>query len=65
MEKNGKVTKIRNRQEIVEKIEEVYKLIRENKMEVLKGIVITDALCWVLGDDYLDFEYSEKVGGTC
>ena len=53
MEKNGKVTKIRNRQEIVEKIEEVYKLIRENKMEVLRGIVITDALCWVLGDDYL------------
>ena len=65
MKKNEKVTKVRNRQEIVDKIEEVYRLIRENKMEALRGIVITDALCWVLGDDYLDFEYSEKVGGTC
>lgn len=58
------VTKIRSRQEIVDKIEEIYKLMNDKKLEILRGIVISDALMWVLGEDYLDFEYSQRVGGT-
>lgn len=46
----------RTRKEIVDKMEEIYILMKENKMEIVKGILYTDALSWVLGDDYLNFE---------
>nr|DAR26655.1 MAG TPA: hypothetical protein [Bacteriophage sp.] len=52
---------MRTRQEIVDKIEEMYSLAKENKLDMLKVIIMADALCWVLGDDYLDFEYMQRV----
>lgn len=45
---------MRSRKEIEDKIKELYDLAREEKIDVLRVIVLTDALCWVLGDDYLD-----------
>lgn len=48
--------KIRTRQEIVEKMEEMYKLLKDNKqVNVPRVILAGDVLDWVLGDsDYLD-----------
>lgn len=45
---------MRTEQEIKDKIEELYKLANEKKIDLLRVIVTTDALSWVLGDDYLD-----------
>lgn len=45
---------MRSQKEIEDKIKELYELARENKIDMLRVIVTTDALCWVLGDDYLD-----------
>ena len=45
---------MRTQKEIENKIKELYKLLKENKMEVLRCIITTDALSWVLGEDYLD-----------
>lgn len=52
---------MRTRQEIVDKIEEMYSLAKENKLDILKVIIMADALYWILGDDYLDFEYMQRV----
>lgn len=48
--------KIRTRQEIVEKMEEMYKMLKDNKqVNVPRVILAGDVLDWVLGDsDYLD-----------
>lgn len=49
--------KTRTRKEIVDKMEELYKLGREKKLPLEYVIPITDALDWCLGDsDYLDTE---------
>lgn len=45
---------MRTEAEIKAKINELYKLANEKKIDVLRVIVTTDALSWVLGDDYLD-----------
>lgn len=45
---------MRSKEEIEDKIEELYKLGLDKKIDVLRVIVWTDALSWVLGDDYLD-----------
>ena len=45
---------MRTKKEIENKIKELYKLAQEGKLNILRVIVITDALSWVLGDDYLD-----------
>lgn len=45
---------MRSQKEIEDKIKELYDLAREDKIDILRVIVLTDALSWVLGDDYLD-----------
>lgn len=45
---------MRTQEEIENKIEEMYKLLNENKIDILKVIISTDALSWVLGEDYLE-----------
>ena len=45
---------MRTEAEIKDKINKLYKLANEGKIDILRVIVITDALSWVLGDDYLD-----------
>ena len=45
---------MRSKKEINEKISELYTLMQDGKIDVLKTIVYTDALCWVLGEDYLN-----------
>lgn len=45
---------MRIKKEIESKIKELYKLAQEGKLNILRVIIITDALSWVLGDDYLD-----------
>ena len=45
---------MRSQKEIEDKIKELYDLAREDKIDILRVIVLTDALCWVLGDGYLD-----------
>lgn len=45
---------MRSEKEIKEKINELYTLANEGKIDTLRVIVTTDALSWVLGDDYLD-----------
>ncbi len=32
----------------------MYKLLNENKIDILKVIISADALSWVLGEDYLE-----------
>ena len=55
------MNKTRTRQEIVEKIEELYKYGREGKLPLEYVIPITDALDWCLGDsDYLSTEELTK-----
>lgn len=45
---------MRTKEEIENKIAELYELANEKKIDLLRVIVTTDALSWVLGDDYLD-----------
>lgn len=45
---------MRTQEEIKNKIEEMYRLLNENKIDILKVIISTDALSWVLGEDYLE-----------
>ena len=45
---------MRTQEEIENKTEEMYKLLNENKIDILKVIISTDALSWVLGEDYLE-----------
>lgn len=45
---------MRTQEEIENKIEEMYKLLNENKIDILKVIISADALSWVLGEDYLE-----------
>lgn len=45
---------MRTEEEIKDKISELYKLANEKKIDLLRVIITTDALSWVLGDDYLD-----------
>lgn len=47
---------MRTKEEIEVKIEELYNLALAKKIDTLRVIVTTDALSWVLGDDYLDTE---------
>ena len=45
---------MRKKKEIQNKIKELYQLANEKKMDILRVMIITDALSWVLVDDYLD-----------
>ena len=45
---------MRTEKEIMDKVSELYTLMQDGKLDVLKTIVYTDALCWVLGEDYLN-----------
>ena len=45
---------MRKKKEIQNTIKELYQLANEKKMDILRVMIITDALSWVLGDDYLD-----------
>jgi len=45
---------MRTKEEIENKIAELYELAEKRKIDLLRVIVLTDALCWVLGDDYLN-----------
>ena len=45
---------MRTEAEIKDKIAELYYLAHTGKIDMLRVIVTTDALSWVLGDDYLD-----------
>lgn len=45
---------MRTKEEIENKITELYDLALAKKIDTLRVIVTTDALSWVLGDDYLD-----------
>ena len=45
---------MRSQKEIEEKIKELYKLAKEGKIDLLRVIVLNDALYWVLGYDDLD-----------
>lgn len=46
---------VRNRKEIVDKIEELYRMGREKQLPIEYVIATTDALDWCLGDnDYLE-----------
>jgi len=47
---------MRTKEEIIDKIDELYKLQHEGKRDLLRVIIETDALCWVLGEDYLDID---------
>ena len=46
--------KMRTKKEIEDKIAKIYDLIKRNKINGVYGIVATDILAWVLGEDYLD-----------
>lgn len=48
---------MKTKQEINKKINQLYSAVQEG-MNPLQAIVYTDALCWVLGDDYLN-EYNK------
>ena len=45
---------MRNENEIDEKIDEIYNYVAAGNINPMIGIVWTDALSWVLGEDYLD-----------
>lgn len=45
---------MRKKKEINKKINELYSAVQAQKIDPLRVIIYTDALCWVLGDDYLD-----------
>ena len=45
---------MRTKEEIENKIAELYELASTKKIDLLRVIVTTDALSWVLGGDYLD-----------
>lgn len=45
---------MRTEAEIKDKIAELYYLANTGKIDMLRVIVTTDALSWVLGGDYLD-----------
>ena len=47
---------MRTKEEIENKINEIYDLLHKNKINMVKAILSADALAWVLGDDYLDTE---------
>lgn len=44
---------MRTKKEIVNKISEIYTLMKCNEFDIAKGIIYTDALCYALGEDYL------------
>lgn len=59
---------MRTREEIENKIKEMYNLLNENKLDILKVIISTDALSWVLGEDYLETNVlvgDKKNGNDC
>ena len=45
---------MRTKKEVEDKIAEIYKLIKKEKINPAYGILATDILAWVLGEDYLD-----------
>ena len=45
---------MRSENEIDEKINEIYNYVAAGNINPMIGIVWTDALSWVLGEDYLD-----------
>lgn len=46
----------RTRKEIVDKEAEIYDLAKKGKISIVGAILYADALEWVLGEDYLDFD---------
>ena len=50
--------------EIEEKVDSIYKLMEEGKIEKERGLIVVDALSWVLGEEYLDrYPYVEEKEG--
>ena len=47
---------MRTKEEIEQKIAELYQLVQEGKRDMVRVIIETDTLAWVLGEDYLDEE---------
>ena len=45
---------MRSENEIDEKIDEIYNYVASGNINPMIGIVWSDALSWVLGEDYLD-----------
>lgn len=45
---------MRTKKEIENKIKELYELSSKGEFSILWVVTVTDALCWVLGEDYLD-----------
>lgn len=57
MEESLKYKNMRTRKEIVDKENELYELAKKNLLDPMRAIIYSDALEWVLGEDYLDFDY--------
>ena len=54
----------RTAKEIAKKVDEIYRLIEEGKLEKERGLTVVDALSWVLGEEYLDrYPYVEEKEG--
>lgn len=51
---------MRTQKEVENKINEIYTLLKKNKINVVKAMLSTDALAWVLGEDYLDTKNIEE-----
>lgn len=45
---------MRTKEEIEVKIGKIYDLMKDDKLDIARGIIVADALAWVLGEDYLD-----------
>ena len=45
---------MRTKKEIKDKIKELYELSSKRKIDILWVVIVTDVLCWVLGEDYLN-----------
>lgn len=57
MKENIKYNNMRTRREIVDKENELYELANKKLLDPIRAIIYSDALEWVLGEDYLDFDY--------
>lgn len=45
---------MKTKEEIENKIKELYELSNAGKFDIFRCVVVTVALMWVLGEDYLD-----------
>lgn len=54
MRSENEINEMRSENEINEKINEIYHYMASGNINPVIGIIWTDALSWVLGEDYLD-----------